>query len=73
MKRHINLNWKPNPCQLIALVSFIFFIGPYNYSFAQDPNKILLKNFRPKSIYKTPETKPLKAAFPAIDMHSHPY
>ena len=73
MRRHVNLNWKPNPCNLIALVSIIFFIGPFNYSFAQDPNKILLKNFRPKSIYKTPETKPLKAAFPVIDMHSHPY
>jgi predicted TIM-barrel fold metal-dependent hydrolase len=40
---------------------------------AQDPNTILLKNYRPKSIYKTPETKPQKAAFPVIDMHSHAY
>lgn len=34
---------------------------------------ILLKNYRPRSIYHTPVTIPEKAAFPVIDMHSHNY
>ena len=40
---------------------------------AQKTDSILLKNFRPKSIYKIPVTKIAKAKFPIIDMHSHPY
>jgi predicted TIM-barrel fold metal-dependent hydrolase len=38
-----------------------------------NPNAILLKNYRPKSIYKIPITQVAKAKFPIIDMHSHPY
>jgi predicted TIM-barrel fold metal-dependent hydrolase len=41
--------------------------------FSQDPADILLRNYRPKSIYKIPETFVQKAAFPVIDMHSHAY
>src|SRR5437660_1192481 len=37
------------------------------------PETILLKDYRPQSIYKTPVTKIARAKFPAIDMHSHPY
>lgn len=37
------------------------------------PLTILLKDYRPISIYKTPTTKVEKAKFPIIDMHSHPY
>ena len=40
---------------------------------APNPNTILLKNYRPKSIYKIPVTQIDKAKFPIIDMHSHPY
>lgn len=40
---------------------------------AQDPNSILLKNYRPHSIYKVPVTKITKAKYPVIDMHSHSY
>lgn len=36
-------------------------------------NEILLKDYRPKSIHKTPKTKIKKAKFPVIDMHSHGY
>jgi uncharacterized protein len=32
---------------------------------------LLLKDYRPKSIFVTPETKVLKAKYPAIDMHMH--
>lgn len=42
-------------------------------STAQNPNDILLKNYRPKSIYKIPITKIDRAKFPVIDVHSHQY
>jgi uncharacterized protein len=34
---------------------------------------LLLKDYRPRSIYKVPVTQISKAKFPIIDMHSHPY
>lgn len=34
---------------------------------------LLLKDYRPVSIYNTPETKIEKAMFPVIDFHTHPY
>jgi predicted TIM-barrel fold metal-dependent hydrolase len=37
------------------------------------PETILLKDYRPKSIYKIPVTEIGKAKYPIIDMHSHPY
>jgi uncharacterized protein len=37
------------------------------------PKTILLKDYRPSSIYKIPVTEIAKAKFPIIDMHSHPY
>jgi predicted TIM-barrel fold metal-dependent hydrolase len=37
------------------------------------PETILLKDYRPKSIYKIPVTEVARAKFPIIDMHSHPY
>jgi uncharacterized protein len=37
------------------------------------PEILLLKDYRPQSIYKIPVTKIEKAKFPIIDMHSHPY
>jgi uncharacterized protein len=40
---------------------------------ATSPETILLKDYRPKSIYKIPVTEIAKAKFPVIDMHSHPY
>jgi predicted TIM-barrel fold metal-dependent hydrolase len=40
---------------------------------AASPEHILLKDYRPKSIYKIPVTEIAKAKFPIVDMHSHPY
>jgi predicted TIM-barrel fold metal-dependent hydrolase len=40
---------------------------------ALNPNTLLLKNYRPQSIYKIPVTQITKAKYPIIDMHSHPY
>jgi predicted TIM-barrel fold metal-dependent hydrolase len=37
------------------------------------PEGLLLKDFRPQSIYKTPQTAVSKARYPAIDMHAHVY
>jgi hypothetical protein len=37
------------------------------------PETILLKNYRPKSLYKIPITQVPKAKYPIIDMHSHAY
>ncbi len=37
------------------------------------PETILLKDYRPKSLYKIPVTEVPKAKFPIIDMHSHAY
>ena len=37
------------------------------------PETILLKDYRPKSLYKIPVTQVPKAKFPIIDMHSHAY
>ena len=40
---------------------------------ASNPNTILLKDYRPQSIFKVPVTHIDKAKYPIIDMHSHPY
>jgi uncharacterized protein len=40
---------------------------------AQNANNLLLKNYRPVSIYKIPVTRVDKAAYPVIDVHSHDY
>lgn len=37
------------------------------------PETLLLKDYRPQSIYKIPVTEIPKAKFPILDMHSHPY
>ena len=41
--------------------------------FCQDVNNLKLKDFRPVSIYKIPQTKIEKAKYPVIDFHSHDY
>lgn len=40
---------------------------------AQDVTELKLKDYRPKSIYRVPETRIKKAKFPVVDMHSHAY
>ena len=37
------------------------------------PETLLLKDFRPKSVYRIPETMVQKAKYPVIDMHAHVY
>jgi len=37
------------------------------------PDQLLLKDYRPRSIFEVPVTRVEKARFPVIDVHSHPY
>ena len=37
------------------------------------PETILLKDYRPKSLYKIPISEVPRAKFPIVDMHSHAY
>jgi len=39
----------------------------------KSPEAIFLKDYRPQSIYRTPQTHIEKAKYPVIDMHSHAY
>lgn len=58
---------------LVNLCSFLFLISAVT-SYSQTENdQILLKNYRPKSIYNIPITIIEKAKYQVIDMHSHPY
>ncbi|UCE06927.1 MAG: amidohydrolase [bacterium] len=61
--------------KLIALIVFcLCFLCQAIAVFSQSPpEKLLLKNYRPRSIYKIPKTFIEKARYPVIDMHSHPY
>ena len=40
---------------------------------AQDADALLLKNYRPRSIYNIPVSKVPKARYPVVDMHTHAY
>jgi len=40
---------------------------------SSSPEELLLKDYRPKSIYKIPRTVVEKAKYPVIDMHAHAY
>ena len=59
----------------LAIVFSIFSCTPKPQETIKDnsPESILLKDYKPVSIYNVPETKVEKAKYPAIDMHSHPY
>jgi uncharacterized protein len=49
-------------------------LGAAGLCAAQDsPEKILLKDYRPQSIFKIPRTNVPKAKFRVIDIHSHAY
>src|ERR1051325_10880434 len=48
-------------------------IGPVLAESPTSPDQILLKEYRPKSIYHIPEHHVEKAKFPVIDVHTHVY
>lgn len=58
----------------ISAIFILCCISVTNFSLsAQNADNLLLKNFRPVSIYKIPVTHVVRAAFPVIDVHSHDY
>jgi predicted TIM-barrel fold metal-dependent hydrolase len=58
---------------LLAIFTF-YCISVYNFPLAgQNADNLLLKNFRPVSIYNIPVTHVDKAAYPVIDVHTHDY
>lgn len=65
-----NNSYSNKQFSIIIIVSLLFFIWPL---MAQDVDNLLLKNYRPVSLYKIPIIKIEKAAFPVIDVHSHDY
>ncbi len=58
-------------CLVITIFYFSQLTNPAKAQ--QSPQQLLLKNFRPKSIYNIPRTKVSKAKYLAVDVHSHPY
>lgn len=58
--------------ELILILTVAFIAIGLSLS-AQDANQLLLKDYRPVSIYKIPVTQVDKATFPVIDIHSHDY
>lgn len=60
-------------------VSFFAFLFVSCIAFGQETSEappaddLLLKNYRPESMYKVGSYEADRAKFPAIDMHSHPY
>jgi len=57
-------------CEFFMILLFCFI----NTLFAQESvENLLLKNYRPRSIYKIPQSDIQRAKFSIIDMHSHPY
>jgi uncharacterized protein len=59
---------------ILSGVAALVIIGGYGLQAQQapEPGPILLKDFRPISLHRTPVTTLTKARFPAIDIHSHP-
>jgi uncharacterized protein len=50
---------------------FVLFISTVQGAIV--PDQVLLKEYRPKSIFKIPETTIEKARFAVIDVHAHVY
>jgi uncharacterized protein len=55
----------------IYFICVIVLNSVFNIARAQSADKLLLKDFRPVSIYNIPSTTITRAAYPVIDMHSH--
>jgi uncharacterized protein len=57
-----------------SLVTLLLLVGSPPAGICQtNPDQILLKDYRPHSIFKIPETRIEKARYRAIDVHSHDY
>jgi predicted TIM-barrel fold metal-dependent hydrolase len=57
----------------LLLALFCLFLSLQICTAQSSPDELLLRNYRPRSIYKVPVTKNRKVSTPIIDLHSHPY
>src|SRR5690606_8870739 len=58
----------------MAFIAFALMLpGLGKKAMAQDAENLLLKNYRPVSVFRIPATKITKARYPAIDVHAHDY
>jgi len=74
MTSRMNLKWLVSITALIAAVLIPRLALSQKPAVTPAPaEKLLLKDYRPKSLYKIPITKVEKAKYPVIDVHSHPY
>lgn len=55
------------------LIMAISCLSGTSHVLAQDAKELLLKDYRPVSIFNVPVTNVERAAFPVIDIHSHAY
>jgi predicted TIM-barrel fold metal-dependent hydrolase len=55
------------------IILMVYFVIPISGLSQSTPENLLLKDYRPQSIYKIPRTEIKKAKYPTIDMHSHAY
>ncbi len=55
------------------LLSILCLISACRVHAQTAPDQILLKDYKPKSIFRIPETRVEKARYPVIDVHSHDY
>ena len=56
----------------LFIVGFLFILTGFTLQ-AQNPDSLLLKNYRPESIFQTPKSNIKRAEYPVIDVHSHDY
>jgi len=57
----------------IATLSIVCVISACRLDAQSVPDQILLKDYKPKSIFRIPETRVEKARYAVIDVHSHDY
>lgn len=60
-------------CYRFLLPAALAFVLPARAAPTDSPEQLLLKDFKPRSIYNVPATKVARARFPVIDMHAHDY
>jgi predicted TIM-barrel fold metal-dependent hydrolase len=58
---------------LLLLTFFCLSVSLHICEAQSNPDELLLKNYRPQSIYNIPVTTKRKVSTPIIDLHSHPY
>lgn len=57
----------------LPIILSVFLLAALAVTAQTNPDRLLLKDYRPKSIYKIPVTTTRLSTIPVIDMHSHAY